>query len=138
MKRPVSHVCAIFVYAVVIVWSGMLWLQHRAGMQEAVMGLLCLAELIGALAAPRDVKHYWVGSVLLWMIALGALYDTVLLPGSQLWNHAPGVRTTWTVVIVNAVVVAILFKLPWEYSFSASSRAFFGLDVKMGKKKRRK
>jgi len=127
----------MFVYAVVVVWDGMLWLQHRAGMAEAVMGLLCLAELIGALAAPRDRKHYWVGSVLLWMIATGALYDTVLLPATQLWHHEPGVRATWPLVVANAVVVAILFKLPWEYSFGAASRTFFGLDARTGKKKKK-
>jgi hypothetical protein len=126
MKKPFSHVCAVFVYVALIMVNVMMWLQGRLDTVTGILGLLCVAQLLGAFVSPRDRRQYWVGSVLLWIIAMGALYDTVVAPGSQLLNHTPGVRATWTVVIVNALAVAVFFRLPFAYAFGDPSRNFYG------------
>jgi len=105
----------------------LMYLQGRFDPATGMLGLVCAAQLLGAFVAPTDRRLYWVGSVVLWMVALGALYDTVVGPAQLLLNHAPGARLTWPMVIINAVVVAVFFRLPWAYSFGDASRSFYGL-----------
>ena len=133
MKKPISHVCAVFVYAAMIMLNVLMWLQGRFDPATGILGLVCVAQLLGAFVSPTDRRLYWVGSVVLWMVALGALFDTVLGPAQQLLNHAAGVRATWPAVIINAVVVAVFFRLPWAYSFGEASRRFYGFPPRKTK-----
>ena len=134
MKKPVSHVCAVFVYAALIMLNVLMYLQGRFDPATGILGLVCVAQLLGAFVSPTDRRLYWVGSLVLWMVALGALYDTVVGPAQLLLNHAPGARLTWPMVIINAAVVAVFFRLPWAYSFGEASRRFYGFPAKKGRR----
>ena len=130
MKKPVSHICAVFVYTALIMLNVLMYLQGRFDPATGMLGLVCAAQLLGAFVAPTDRRLYWVGSVVLWMVALGALYDTVVWPAQQLINHVQGVRASWPAVIINAAMVAVFFRLPYAYSFGDASRKFYGLKTR--------
>jgi hypothetical protein len=127
MKRPLSHVYAIFVY---ILFVALCLMKLSRGVRDPAslaVGAFCLLQLLGAFAAPREPRQYKLGMVVLVLVAMDVMYDLVLTPGYQLYSHAAGTHATWSMVIVNAGAVGVLLYLAYDYAFSAASRAFFGL-----------
>jgi len=127
MKRPVSHICAMFVYILFILLNVQMLMHGVHDPVSEALGLLCVVLLLGAMVAPRERRQYLMGVIVLTLIWMDALYDTVLLPAEMLHSHAAGVRVNWTMVAINAVAVAALARLPYTYAFGSASRVFFGL-----------
>ena len=123
----------MLVYVMFVLMSLMRFMHGVRDTTMEVLALLCIVQLLGALAAPRERRQYLTGLVVLVLIALDFAYYTVFLPATALLNHTPGERATWLVVIVNAVVVCGLFVLPYLYAYGSDSRQFFGLPPRRKK-----
>lgn len=108
----------------------MQFLHGARDLASEVLGLLCLAQLLGMAVAPREKRQYMLGIVLLVLIAISLLYDLVLAPGYLLYIHAAGARANWPNVIINAVAVCAVFFLAYDYAMGSQSRAFFGFAAR--------
>ncbi|HWB58660.1 MAG TPA: hypothetical protein VG733_04175 [Chthoniobacteraceae bacterium] len=123
--RPISHVCAVFVFAMFII-ANIFLLAH--GVRDVVgiaLAAFCVLQLLGMFAAPRDRRQHRLGSVLLVLIAINALYDLALRPAYLLYTHAPDVKQTWGLVAGNVLASAAIFYLAYDFAFGEASRRFF-------------
>ncbi len=127
MKRPLSHVCAVFIYTMFIAINVIRLLHGIRDVASLALAAFCAVQLLGMFVAPRERRQYPTGIVLLTLIAMNTLYDMALSPGYQLYIHAPGAQLTWPKVALNAAASCALFLLAYDYAFGAESRRFFGL-----------
>ena len=130
MKRPLTHVCAVFVFALFIAVNVMQLMNGVRDVASLALAAFCAIQLLGMFVAPRDKRQHRLGTVLLALIAMSTLYNLSLLPCYRLYIHVPGARGTWAMVVMNALASGAIFYLAYDFACGEQSRRFFGLPEK--------
>lgn len=126
IKRPASHKWAIFVYVSFIAVNAMLALRGYSDLFTLFLALLCVVQLFGAFFSPRARRHYTLGVVVLWLIALRGLYYALLEPAYEFLTHRADAGAALQLSF-NSWGMALCLWLAIAYTFGKPSRAYYGL-----------